>query len=260
MRFLHDWLFDQHIVVLAGVGPPDVVAKASRAKVSYIPSAFTLTSNRKVVKKSAACLEGRHGSTYYAEERMRRRAFVVGPTMVAVAGTAPARQAASGDSLPNVTVVDQEGRPHRFYDDLVKGRVVTLNFFFASCGETCPLVTQNLRQVQDLLGDRVGRDIFMYSLTLQPEVDMPEALKDYAAMHGIRPGWRFLTGAKDDIERLRHRLGFASPDPELDVIKDEHTGLLRYGNDALDRWAGCPALSRPEWIVKAITSEMVAAT
>ena len=144
----------------------------------------------------------------------------------------PRAPAAGGGRLPNVTVVDQDGRPHRFYDDLVKGRVVTLNFFFASCGDTCPLVTQNLAQVQDLLGPRCGRDVFMYSLTLQPEVDTPEVLRDYAESYGSRPGWRFLTGAKDDIELLRRRLGFASADPELDVIKDEHTGLLRYGSDA----------------------------
>ena len=190
---------------------------------------------------------------------MRRRAFVVaGSSAVVPAVLAPAAPAASGRRLPNVTVIDQEGRPHRFYDDLVEGRIVTLNFFFAGCGDTCPLVTQNLRQVQDLLGPRCGRDVFMYSLTLQPEVDTPEVLGDYAGSYQVQPGWRFLTGAKDDIELLRRRLGFASADPELDVIKDEHTGLLRYGNDALDRWAGCPALSRPEWIVKAVTTRVAA--
>src|SRR5690349_8265689 len=186
---------------------------------------------------------------------MRRRTFVVfGPSSAAVDGGAPGKPAAGGGRLPNVTVVDQEGRSYRFYDDLIRGRVVTLNFFFTSCGETCPLVTQNLAQLQDLLGPRCGRDVSMYSLTLQPEVDTPEVLRGYAEMYDVRPGWRFLTGAEDDIELLRRRLGFASLDPELDVIKDEHTGLLRYGSDPLDRWAGCPALARPEWIVRALTA------
>ena len=75
--------------------------------------------------------------------------------------------------IPNTEVVDQDGRRFRFYDDLVKDQVVLINFFFTSCGDTCPLVTENLRAVQDLLGERMGRDIFMYSVTLQPELETP---------------------------------------------------------------------------------------
>src|SRR4051794_38348973 len=135
-------------------------------------------------------------------------------TGVAVAGLGLVRPAAAAEGrIPDVEVVDQDGRRSRFYSDLVRGRVVTLNFMFTSCGETCPLVTQNLGRLQDLLGDRVGRDIFMYSLTLQPEVDTPEVLKDYAAMYEVRPGWRFLTGAPGAIQRPRprHRVRQAHP-------------------------------------------------
>src|SRR5690242_2421588 len=122
---------------------------------------------------------------------MRRRAFVVfGSSAVVVSGSAPDKTDPGDGRLPDVTVVDQEGRSYRFYDDLIRGRVVTLNFFFTSCGETCPLVTQNLAQLQDLLGPRCGRDVSMYSLTLQPEVDTPEVLRGYAEMYGVRPGWR----------------------------------------------------------------------
>ena len=198
---------------------------------------------------------------------MKRRAFLttgsavlggMAATGAAVAGLGLARPAAADQGrIPDVEVVDQDGRRFRFYSDLVRGRIVTLNFMFTSCGETCPLVTQNLTQLQDLLGDRVGRDIFMYSLTLQPEVDTPEVLRDYAESYGVKPGWRFLTGAKDDIELLRKSLGFASLDPELDIIKDEHTGLVRFGNAALDRWSACPGLSRPEFLAKAILTQMV---
>ena len=157
-------------------------------------------------------------------------------------------------ALADLEVWTHEGERRLFYPDLVEGRVVTLNVFFTSCGDTCPLVTQNLRDVQDLLGARVGRDVFMYSITLQPELDTPEILRDYATMWDIGPGWQLLTGRPNDIERLRREIGFASRDPELDRVKDNHTGLLRYGNDRLDRWGACPALARPAWIVKAITS------
>lgn len=158
--------------------------------------------------------------------------------------------------IPDVEVWTHDGRRLRFYDDLVKNRVVTFNFMFVGCGGVCPLVTANLRRVQELLDGRVGRDIFMYSITLRPELERPEDLRNYAQAHGIGSGWQFLTGAPADIERLRVRLGFTSLDPELDVIADEHTGLLRYGNEALDRWAATAALARPEWIAKAITSSV----
>jgi protein SCO1/2 len=151
-------------------------------------------------------------------------------------------------------VVDQEGAAHRFYRDLVQDRVVLVNFFFSSCGETCPLVTENLRAVQDLLGERMGRDIFLLSVSLQPELETPAILKDYAKIWEVRPGWSFLTGRPADIERLRVALGFASADPAYDRIKDNHTGLVRYGNDRFDRWGGVPGLARPAWIAKAVTS------
>ncbi|WP_200841195.1 SCO family protein, partial [Geminicoccus flavidas] len=95
-----------------------------------------------------------------------------------VAGSAlPGAQAAVGASkpygIPDIAVVDQDGREYRFYDDLIRDRVVLINFFFQSCGQVCPLVTENLRTVQDALAERVGQDIFMYSITLQPHFDRP---------------------------------------------------------------------------------------
>jgi len=176
---------------------------------------------------------------------------------VAGLGLLGAPASAAEGRIPDVEVWSHDGGRFRFYRDLVQDRIVTLNFIFTSCGDTCPLVTQNLAQMQDILGPRVGRDIFMYSLTLQPEVDTPEVLRDYAEAYGVRPGWRFLTGRKDDIELLRERLGFRSQDPELDVVKDEHTGMLRYANEPLDRWGASPALSRPEFLAKVVTTQMV---
>jgi protein SCO1 len=161
------------------------------------------------------------------------------------------------DVIPNIEVWTHEGRKVRFYDDLVKDKVVTLNVFFVGCGDSCPLITANLRRVQDLLGERVGRDIFMYSITLQPELETPEILRDYAELFEVGPGWQFLTGAPADIELLRRRLGFYDPDPGIDVLDDAHTGILRFGNDRLRRWAGCPALARPEGIVFTITSSVM---
>ena len=190
---------------------------------------------------------------------MRRLDFlrygVAALTGAAMGGPLKEARAASGGSvIPNVEVLDQDGTSFRFYEDLVRHRAILVNFFFTSCAETCPLVTQNLREVQDLLGERMGRDVFMYSISLQPELETPAVLAAYAAPWDVRPGWRFLTGRAEDIERLRKAMGFASSDPAWDRVKDNHTGMVRYGNDRLDRWAGTAGLGRPAWITKAVTA------
>ena|SRR5437867_5050116 len=155
--------------------------------------------------------------------------------------------------FPNVTLTTQEGRRVRFYDDLIKEKIVTINLIYATCDKICPTVTANLAKVQKLLGNRVGRDIFMYSITLKPEVDTPEVLHQYAATHGAGPGWLFLTGKPDDVELLRRKLGFVDPDPIVDADKSSHAGNVRYGNEALQLWAACPGLANPEWIAKSIS-------
>ena len=130
----------------------------------------------------------------------------------------------------------------RFYDDLIKGKIIVINMMYAQCEGICPPMTVNLVKVQARLGDRVGRDIFMYSLTLQPELDTPAVLKDYAEAHGIGPGWLFLTGKRREMEILRRKLGFFDPDPAVDRDKSQHSGLVRFGNEALDRW-GEPSIA-----------------
>ena len=140
----------------------------------------------------------------------------------------------------------------RFYDDLVKGKIVVINFMYATCEGVCPRITTNLVRVQRLLGDRIGRDIFMYSITLKPEQDTPAVLAKYVDMHRVGPGWSFLTGEPGDIELLRRKLGFVSPDPTVDADKSEHIGNVRYGNEPRQLWAACPGLADPEWIVESI--------
>lgn len=154
--------------------------------------------------------------------------------------------------FPNVILRTHENRPVRFYDDLIRNKLVVINMMYAQCTGICPGMTANLARVQKLLGDRVGRDIFMYSLTLEPAKDTPQVLKHYAEMYNVKPGWMFLTGNPGDMEQLRRKLGFVNPDPILDKDRSQHIGLVRYGNEALDRWAACPALSNPEQIAKSI--------
>ena len=167
-------------------------------------------------------------------------------------GPLSARDAIRARYFPNVVLHTHQKRKVRFYDDLIKDKIVVINFMYAKCDGVCPGITANLVRVQRLLGDRIGRDIFMYSITLKPEQDTPAVLARYADMHRVGPGWLFLTGEPDDIELLRRKLGFVDPDPTVDADKSEHIGNIRYGNEARQLWAACPGLADPEWIVESI--------
>jgi len=155
--------------------------------------------------------------------------------------------------LPNVPLFTQDGKRVRFYDDLIKNKIVTLNVFYGNCEGVCPAITANLVKVQKLLGARVGRDIFMYSMTLKPEEDDVKALKMYQEMHGIGPGWTLLTGKPDDCELLRRSLGFTYPNKLIDKDKSQHIGNVRYGNEPLMLWAACPGMAHASWIVESIS-------
>jgi protein SCO1/2 len=186
---------------------------------------------------------------------MERRDFL-GLALASLALAAPAHAKAPGKQgsraaragfLPNVPLVTHTGRKVKFYDDLVRDRIVLLNFFLVECTDgQCPTATANLRKVQDLLGERMGRDIFFYSITLTPKNDTPEVLREYAANFEIRPGWTFLTGTPANVERLRQGLGFVDLDPERDKDVMNHIGMARYGDDRLDRWGGVALSSSPQ--------------
>lgn len=163
-----------------------------------------------------------------------------------------AKQGPRSRYFPNVMVDTHEGGKLRFYDDLVQGKIVIFNMMYSVCTGICPGNTANLLRVQEILGNRVGKDIFMISMTLQPVFDTPNALRDYVKLYNIRPGWTFLTGKPDEMESIRRKLGFFNDDPAIDRKLSNHTGMLRVGNERLDRWFMMPALSQPQQIAHAI--------
>lgn len=171
------------------------------------------------------------------------------PATVQAAAAAPARRGKGSRRVPDLPVVDHQGQRWNFHSDLVRDKVVVINFMYADCEGICPAQTENLKRVYTAFGDRMGREVFMYSLTLRPETDTPEHLGHYVQMHGTGEHWKFLTGTPADMDILRRRLGFYDPNPELDVDKTSHLGMVRYGAEWLDRWGGCPIASRTEVIV-----------
>ena len=154
--------------------------------------------------------------------------------------------------FPNFELTTHEGKKVRFYDDLIKDKIVVLNFMYVKCQGVCMPVTMNLKRVQNLLGRRIGRDIFMYSITLKPEEDTPGALKRYVQAHKIKPGWTFLTGKPDEINTLRRSLGFKDAKAKLDKDLTNHTGMVKYGNEARQWWAMFPGEANAPWIVECI--------
>lgn len=155
--------------------------------------------------------------------------------------------------FPDLVLTTHEGKKVRFYEDLVKDKIVIINMMYAKCEGICPPITTNLVKVQKMFGDRMGKDIFMYSFTLKPEQDTPEVLRKYAEAHKVRKGWTFLTGSVADMELVRRKLGYTDPDPKLDADKTNHTGMLKYGNEPLMRWGSCPGMSKADWVVESVS-------
>jgi len=179
-------------------------------------------------------------------------ALALGPALAVSLPAHAAPQGPRAGYFPNTQVTTHEGKNLRFYDDVVRGRTVLYNMMYSVCTGICPGNTANLLQVQEALGSRLGKDIFMVSMTLQPELDTPEALRDYVKRYSIKPGWTFLTGRPQEMEIIRRKLGFFNPDPGIDSDLTNHTGMVRIGNEKLDRWTMMPALGSPKQIVRAV--------
>jgi len=166
-------------------------------------------------------------------QRIRRLAAAAGVSAAAffVSGASIAQNRPWGEGyIPNLPVVTQDGRTVRFYDNLVKGKIVIISFIYTSCTDICPLTTARLAQLEDKLGDVVGRDIFMLSMSVDPENDTPQRLKEYSEAFQTGPGWTFVTGKLDDIRAINFKFG------ERSQKLNEHRNEIILGNDATGEW------------------------
>lgn len=153
--------------------------------------------------------------------------------------------------FPNVPLTDQNGRTVHLYDDLLKGKTVVVNLIYTQCKDSCPLETARLIQVQHMLGDHVGKDVFFYSISIDPEHDTPEVLKAYAEKFHAGPGWLFLTGKQEDINLAARKLGLYF-DPGLN--RDGHTVELMIGNEPSGQWTRNAATDNPRFLASTITT------
>jgi len=187
--------------------------------------------------------------------RSSRSAATAALVALAVAGaihtTSAAGDARRGaDYFTNLELTTHEGRTVRFYDDLIKGKIVAIDLIYTTCRYACPLETARLAQVQRLIGERMGRDVFFYSITIDPEHDTPPVLAEYARTYQAGPGWLFLTGAKTDIDRLSKKLGlYSPPDP---ANPDGHLPYLLVGNEATGQWMRNAATDNAKFLARTI--------
>ena len=150
--------------------------------------------------------------------------------------------------FPNVPLTTQHGTAVHFYDDLIKGKAVVINLVYTRCTASCPLETAKLAQVQRLLGDRVGKDVFFYSISIDPEHDTPQALEAYARRFHVGPGWLFLTGKHEDIQLVSKKLGLASLIDRWN--RDGHQPALMVGNESTGAWMRSSAVENPKFLAR----------
>lgn len=162
----------------------------------------------------------------------------------AAAGGAPAKL-----SIPDAEVLDQNGRKRKFYTDLVKDKVVVINFVFTSCRTFCPMLGASFSRLQTQLGARLGQDVFLISVSTDPETDSPEKLKAWGAQFKAKPGWTLITGQKDEVEELLRVLTGDG------LNKGFHAPSLLIVNDVKKNHRRVYGLEEPAQVVK-LTDEL----
>lgn len=146
--------------------------------------------------------------------------------------------------FPEIELTTHEGKRVRLYEDLLRDKVVSINFIFTRCSDSCPAETAKLLDVYERLGNRVGQDIFMYSISVDPEYDTPEALNTYAKKFQIGPGWLLLRATESDVELLERRFGL-DLDEQLDDPSDHNISLVM-GNERTGQWIKRSPFDNPD--------------
>lgn len=148
----------------------------------------------------------------------------------------------------DVLLTNQNGEGMRLYSDLLKGKVVIIDFFFATCQGSCLPMNHNLQKVQEALGDKVGKDVYIISISVDPTVDTPARLKEYAKKLNAREGWYFLTGDKANVELALHKLGGYVDN------KQDHTNIFIIGNERTGLWKKAFGLAKSDELIKVVES------
>ena len=174
------------------------------------------------------------------------------PTSAALRALPPPTQGRGGNTFPNVEVISHTGERLRFFDDLIKGKVVLINFMSIQEHDRFP-VTNHVQKIAGKLGERLSRDTFIYSITTDPLNDTPAQLQAFAEAHSVRPGWTFITGTRLRITAASRRvLKHLSHGGAGQAYAFPHR-MLHYGNGGVGVWGAFAAESSPEMAVERLS-------
>ncbi|MDQ1524402.1 MAG: hypothetical protein QOE47_2326 [Pyrinomonadaceae bacterium] len=148
----------------------------------------------------------------------------------------------------DVVLVNQDGEKMRLYSDVLKGKTVVISSFFTTCTSVCPPLNRNLEKLQNALGDRFGRDVFIVSISVDPETDTPPRLKDYSNKFHAKPGWLFLTGKKENVDWALYKVG------QYVEAKDDHVTGIIVGNEATGLWKKAFGMGKVDELLELIRS------
>jgi len=164
------------------------------------------------------------------------------------AQTKEPEQSSTQKYFSDIQLVNQDGEKMRFYSDLLQGKTVIINSFFATCQGSCLPLMRNMQKVQEALADRLGKDARIISISVDPTADTPTALKAYAKKLQAKDGWYFLTGDKASVEFTLKKLG------QFVESKESHLNIFIIGNERTGLWKKAFGLAKSEEIVKVVDS------
>jgi protein SCO1 len=216
-----------------------LISALSATAISLFFGAFSLSAGASGPQQPAHALEL---SANQQDEHRRHHP--------APAGASPKEEAAVKMSIPDLPLLDQDGKQIHFYRDLIQGKVVVINFIFTTCTTICPPMAATFSRVQNQIGDRLGKDIYLISISVDPAVDTPQRLKAWGAKFGAKPGWTFVTGNKPEMDQLLKALsGYTAR-------KEDHSPTVLIGDDAKGVWTRAYGLAKPALLVQLIESVM----
>jgi len=148
----------------------------------------------------------------------------------------------------DVELINQNGEKLRFYSDLLKDKVVVISSFMATCTAACPPKNRNLEKIQEAAGDRLGKDVLILSISVDPMTDTPQRLKDYAKIYHAKPGRHFLTGKKENVDWALYKIGQYTED------KQDHVNIIVMGNEGTGLWKKAFGLAAAPDLIKVFES------
>jgi protein SCO1/2 len=187
--------------------------------------------------------------------------FALAPIVIACCSLAPLPSRAQHGSIsaareieirgvkvkvPDLVLRDQEGRPVHFYSDLIKDKIVVLSFFYTSCTSSCPMQGKIFSELQALLGERLGKSVFLISVTTDPVRDQPRQLKIWATRYKVKPGWTLVTGNEAEMNKLLVQFIGNKAGGGM------HLPVTFIGNDRKGIWTGASGVFAPEDLLKAV--------